>query len=294
MPIKLRVRSLVAQLAIVAKGLSTSRLGGSYKSAYKGFGLEFDGFRVYTLHDDASLIDWKASVRAGELLIREFREERNLSVYFLFDVSNSMLFGSTSKLKSQYAAELIASIAYTAMLNDDSIGLGMFNDKVIRGLKPETGEKQYYFLLGSLTNPKLYGGNYDLRKALEFVMRFLEESSVLFIVSDFIGLNKGWETDLIKMTKKFDVIGLMVRDPRDRELPKEGGDVIVESPYSKEKMTIRPKAIRKEYTSYVKKQEFLIEEVFKRAGAEFLSLSTDKDFVNPLIAMFKRRELQYH
>lgn len=294
MALKLKVKNLVTNLAISAKGLSTSKFAGNYKSAYKGFGIEFEGFRKYESGDDASLIDWKASIRTNELLIKEFREERGLTVYFLLDVSNSMLFGSTKKLKNEYAAELVASLAYTASQNDDAVGIGMFNDKVVVGLKPETGEKQYYLLLGALTNPKSYGGKYDLGNAIDFVIKFLEEESIMFIVSDFIGLKKGWDLRLKEITKKFDVIGLMIRDPRDRELPDDGSDVVIGNPYSGEKKVIKPKTLRKKYASYVRKQEAEIEQVFRESGAEFLSISTDKDFINPLIKMFKRREAQYH
>ena len=294
MALKLKVKNLVTNLDIVTKGLVTTSMIGNYKSAYKGSGLEFEGFRRYSLADDSSKIDWKASVRTNDLLVREFREERNLNMYFLFDVSSSMLFGSTDKLKNQYAAELIASIAFTSMLSDDSIGLGMFSDKIVRGLKPETGEKQYYFLLGSLTNTKLYGGRYDLTKGLDFVLQFLEGGSLLILVSDFIGLKNDWQKYVKMVCSKFDVIAIMVRDPRDRELPEDVGDVVIGSPYSDEKISMHPKSsTRKKYVSYVKKQEYQLEDFFKRAGAEFLSLSTDEDFVNPLIKMFKGREQKY-
>ncbi|MAF50720.1 MAG: hypothetical protein CMH64_01385 [Nanoarchaeota archaeon] len=293
MAFKLKVKNLVTQLDIVTKGFTTSKMTGNYKSAFKGSGLEFDGFRKYMPEDDSSLIDWKASVRTNGLLIKEFKEERNLNIYFLFDVSTSMLFGSTERLKNQYGAELIASLSYASMQNDDSIGIGMFNDKIVRGIKPQSGEKQYYFLLGALTNSKLYGGRYDLNKALDFTLQFLEGSSLLFIVSDFIGLQKGWEKYIKKVSAKFDVIALMVRDPRDRELPEDVGDVVVEDPYGSEKLSLHPKSISKKYSKYVKKQEYQLEEVFKKAGSEFLSLSTDKDFVNPLIKMFARREQKF-
>ena len=293
MVFNLKVKNLVTQLDIVTKGLTTSRMIGNYKSAFKGSGLEFEGFRKYQPDDDSSLIDWKASVRTNGLLVKEFREERNLTIYFLFDTSASMLFGSTDKLKSQYGAEVIASMAFASMQNDDSIGIGMFNDKIVRGIRPESGERQYYFLLGSLTNQKFYGGGFDFSKACDFVLQFLEGGSLLIIVSDFIGLQKGWEKYVKEISSKFDVIAVMVRDPRDRELPDDVGDVVIGDPFGDEKLSLHPKSIKDEYTKYVKKQEFQLEDFFKRAGAEFLSLSTDKDFVNPLIKMFKGRELKF-
>ena len=294
MAFKLKIRNLVTQLHIAAKTLTTSQIAGNYKSAYKGSGLEFDGFRKYSSEDDSVLIDWKASVRSGDLLIKEFVEERNLNIYFLLDVSNTMLFGSTAKMKNQYAAELIASIAYTSVLNDDCVGFGLFNDKVIKGLKPESGDQQYYMMLKALTDNKSYGGKYDLANALEFALTFLEESSVLFIVSDFIGLKKGWEETMKKAANKFDVIAIMVRDPRDRDLPIIKEDVVIGSPYNGEKLIVKPDKIRKEYSSYVKKQEYELGDFLKRLGVEFLSLTTDKDFVNPLIKMFRGREEIYH
>ncbi|MBU2640023.1 MAG: DUF58 domain-containing protein [Nanoarchaeota archaeon] len=293
MAIKLKVRNLVTQLDVIAKTLTTSKMAGNYKSAYKGSGLEFEGFRKYIFEDDSSLIDWKASVRTNELLVKEFREERNLNIYFLFDVSNSMIFGSGDKLKTQYGAELIASIAYASILNDDSVGLGMFTDKIVAGFKPTPGENQYYFLLGALTNQKLYGGNFDINVALNFVLEFLEQGSILVIISDFIGLKEGWEKNFKAACNKFDVITMMVRDIRDKELPTDVGDVVIESPYGKEKLSIHSKSVNKRYMESVKQQEAQLEDFFKRAGSEFLNLRTDKDFVNPLIEMFKKRELKF-
>ena len=144
-----------------------------------------------------------------------------------------------------------------------------------------------------MTNTKLYGGGYDLDKALNFALQFLEEGSVLIVISDFIGLKEGWEKTFKMTCSKFDVITLVVRDVRDKELPTDVGDVIIESPYTKEKLAIYPKKIYEEYKSYVKKQEIQLEDFIKRAGSEFLSLRTDRDFVNPLITMFKKRELKF-
>jgi uncharacterized protein (DUF58 family) len=294
MVLKLKVKNIVTKLCIATKSLNTSRMTGNYKSAFKGTGLDFEGFRPYQMNDDSKLIDWKASLRSPNLLIKEFREERNLNVYFLLDVSSSMIFGSGEKLKTQFGAEVIASIAYSSMENDDSVGFGMFNDKMIRWLRPKTGEENYYSMLGFLSNNKLYGGEYDLGKALDFVLQILDGGSVLFIVSDFIGLKGDWESKLKVVSSKFDVIALMIRDPRDRVLPETVGDVVISNPYGSGKIALNPKSINKKYVGYVKQQEYQLKEMFKRTGADFLDLSTDKDFVNPLVELFARRKLKYH
>ena len=292
MALKLKIRDMVRELDIAAKSFTSLAFLGNYRSAYRGKGLEFDSFRKFVTGDDSSLIDWKASVRTGDVLIKQFVEERDLSIYFLFDVSNSMLFGSGEKLKNHYGAEVIASLAYTAMSNDDRIGMGMFNEKIVKGFRLQSGEMQYYALLAALSDTKSYGGGYDLANALNFVSSFLDEGSILFIISDFIGLKKGWEEIFKLVCSRYDVISVMIRDIRDSELPTNVGDVVIKSPFSGEKVAIMPKKISKKYTQYVKKQEFDLEDSIKGAGAEFVRLDTKKDFVNPLITLFKRRELK--
>ena len=129
--IKLNLKPLIKELDTqLKKGLSHEPMAGDYRSVFKGRGLEFEGYRDYNPEDDATMIDWKATLRAKRLVVRELREERNLSVLFLFDVSNSMLYASTEKLKCEYAAELIATLSYAIREVGDAVGLVMFNDKI--------------------------------------------------------------------------------------------------------------------------------------------------------------------
>lgn len=291
--LKLDIPSLVKKLDITTRILTTFGLRGNYKTIFKGAGLEFEDFRRYDKGDDASLIDWKASVKANDLLIKRFIEERNLNVFFLLDVSSSMLFGSSYKLKNQYAAEVVASMSYAVMTSNDNIGLAMFNNGMINSIYPSAGERQYYKILDRLVDLNLYGGKYDFESALRFVVPFLPAGTLLIIVSDFIGLKGGWKEYLKIVCSKFDVIAMMVRDRRDREMPEDVGDIVISSPYSEEKVVIKPDKIKEEYEAYIREEEGQIEKIFEDAGADFLLLITDKGFVTPIIRFFKKRALKF-
>lgn len=287
--LKLKVKPL-KQLDIFVKGKATGGLVGKYKSAFKGKGLEFEGYRKYTAADDSTLIDWKASSRTNQLLIKEFIEERNLNIYFLVDVSNSMLFGSASELKCEYAADLVSSIAYAAIRSGDSVGIALFNTGIITRIPPHTGNKQYYTLQRILTDVSLYGGGFDFVSVLKYISKYLPKGTVLIIVSDFIGLKPGWKEYLKVASKKFDVIGFMVRDIRDRELPPDGiGELMITDPYSNKQLIINPDELRQRYKSYVSSSEQDIKKTFFKARADFLELTTDQDFIKPLLSFFKGR-----
>ena len=292
--LKLDVKDLANRLDVSTKKLFKSTLVGNYQTAYKGEGLEFVGFRKYTPGDDANKIDWKASVRANDTLIREFMEERSLNVFFLMDASSTMLFGSRDKLKAQYASEFIASLAYAIMHSSDSVGFGMFNEKLVKSFMPTSGEKQYYLILNNLVDMDLYGKGFDLVKPLRFYTDQLAQGSLFFIISDFIGLKgQDWINSLKIASRKLDVIGVMVRDERDRMLPEDHMEIVVESIDDNRKKVVNPAVIKHEYEMYVKREEERIQEIFKEAGAEFMSFTTGDDFVNPLIKFFRRRLAKY-
>ncbi|MEK6856604.1 MAG: DUF58 domain-containing protein, partial [Nanoarchaeota archaeon] len=272
--LKLDIKNLANRLDISTKKMFRSNLAGNYQTAFRGSGLEFYGFRKYTPDDDASKIDWKASTRANDLLIREYIEERNLSVFFLLDASSTMLFGTRNKIKAQYAAELVASMSFAIIHSSDSVGLGMFNKTLVKNFLPASGERQYYNILTNLVNLNLYENGFDLAKPIKYYTEVLPRGSLFFIVSDFIGL-KGddWIKALKVACRKLDVVGIMIRDVRDRLLPDEYGEIVLESPEDDRKKIVNPAAIKHAYESYVKREEERIVEIFSECGgAEFLLL----------------------
>jgi len=293
--LKLDIKDLANRLDLTTKKMLKSNLSGNYQTAFRGTGLEFYGFRKYSPTDDAGKIDWRASSRANDLLVREYTEERSLSVFFLVDASSTMLFGTRDKIKAQYVAELVASMSFAIIHSSDSVGLGMFNKNLVRNFLPASGEKQYYNILSNLVDLNLYGNGFDLAKPLKYYTGVLPRGSLFFIVSDFIGLRGDeWIKNLRIACRKMDVIGIMVRDIRDRLLPEGYSEIVLESPEDDRKKIVNPAAIKHAYESYVKREEERITEIFSESGAgEFLLLTTDLDFVHPLIKLFRRRTSKY-
>lgn len=280
----------IRRLDVITKYLVNTRILGNYKSIFKGHGLEFDGYRDYTADDDSSKIDWKSSKKANKLIIKEFKEERNLNLFFLVDASSTMVCSSTKKLKNEYAAEFVASLSYIMFDQGDCVGLALFNDEIIKRLKPERTTYQFYAMLQILSNPLYYGGDYDLTNALKFALNFLSEHTVVMIVSDFIGLKEGWEKALQIAAVKFDIIGVMIRDPADMELSGDKHQLMFGDSISGDQLLIIPDKIRERYAEYTKNQVKLIKSAFLRSNCDFIYISTTKSFIDELIGFFKRRE----
>ncbi|MBS3133657.1 DUF58 domain-containing protein [Candidatus Woesearchaeota archaeon] len=292
MPVKslnIDLLPVLRKIPFVKKGLLTSTTVGAYKSVFKGRGLEFAGYRPYSTTDDASLIDWKATARTGDVLVREYIEERNLNIIFLFDVSDSMLFGSTDKLKAEYAAELVASLSYTMLEAGDNTGMVLFTDRITAKLYPNRGRQQYYAISKILTNPGFYGGRLDITQAAKYVLTTLKENSVVILVSDFINFNDTWEKYLKFMSAKFEIIGIMIKDPRDLTLPKDVGQVVIQDPYSDKQLLIEPELIKKTYEALVKKQIDEVKEKFLILNEDIFMIETNESFIKPLMTFFRKR-----
>ncbi|MBN2142709.1 DUF58 domain-containing protein [Candidatus Woesearchaeota archaeon] len=264
-------------------------LEGNWNTLFKGQGLEFAGYRQYTYGDDASKIDWSASLRAHEILVRELEEYRNFNVFFLLDVSNSMLFSSTGKLKAEYGAELVHSLAFALLNNGDAIGLGMFSDRLTTKIIPNLGKGVFYRMTRQLSDPNNYGGEYNLPKVIQYITSFLQDRSVIIIVSDFIGLPEGWHSYLNILAGRYDVIGIMIRDPRDYEIPKISGQFLIEDPYGTGKIYIDSNQYKKRFEAEVKKEEDLLRSSFEKSKLGFVSLRTNQEFHEPILKYFKKR-----
>jgi uncharacterized protein (DUF58 family) len=284
----------IRKLDVYARQSSLSEfIEGNWTTTFKGHGMEFSGYRAYSYSDDASMIDWKASLRSKSLLVREYEQEKSVNVFFLMDVSDSMLFTSTSKLKAEYAAELVSSLSYAILRAGDAVGLSMFSDKPITRRELNVGRRMHYMIVKDLSNPKNYGGKFGFESTIKIFMSLFKTGSVLVIVSDFIGLGPEWYKYLRMATKKCEVIGIMIRDPRDRELPRASGQYFLEDPFDGEKLLIDTALYAKAYKDYVAKEEADIEKHFKATNSDLLKISTDKDFYNEVIKFFKHRALTH-
>jgi len=278
-------------LQVFTKLLTTGRFIGQYKSSFRGKGLEFDSYRAYTPDDDAGLIDWKATARSDDVLVKNFIEERNVNVFILVDVSATMLYGSSAtKLKMVCAAELAATLCYAVLKAQDNVGFGFFSDRLVVSAPLSLDPNQFYVLCRELSNPENYGGPYDIGHVLDDAFAFLPDKSVVFIISDFIGGKAGWDEKVKVAGKKFDVVGVMIRDVFDRTLPSDEVNLLVEHPLGGEQVLINPSQLKRTYELHAREEEDFVKSVFHRAGGDFILLSTDKSFVKPLMSFFKRRE----
>ena len=281
---QLKAREVRAKRKVLARTLE-----GSWTALLKGRGMEFAGFRKYTASDDASKIDWGASLRAKETLIREYEEYKNVNVLFLLDVSNTMLFGSQKKLKAEYAAEMVFNISVAILDNGDAVGFALFNDQVVSHSMPAIGKQAIYDLANSLQNPKNYGGTKDFRKVVTTISAMLKQKALIIIVSDFIGMEPGWERYIRMLSEKYDLMGIMVRDPHDRQLPELGSQFLVEDPFSNERLFIDVKEYKPLFDKAVQEEEQYIKGVFDAAKAGLVLVPAGEDMLLPVLDYFKRR-----
>jgi uncharacterized protein (DUF58 family) len=261
-----------------------------YKSVFRGKGLEFESYRLHGPEDDASLIDWRASLRANEMLAKQYVEERQLNVYFLIDVSSSMLFGSSDKLKAEYAAEFVASLSHLIVGSGDNIGMVMFNDDVVKILHPSCSKNQFALFTKFLSDSKYYGGGFDLNKAIEFVLRTVRSSYTVFIVvSDFIKTKKDSLDSLRLIGTRFETFAVMIRDQLDENLPKTSYQFSVQDPYSGRQMILDPAIAAERYRKNVIRQKGMVKEMLKRSRVDLLELMTDKGFTMPVSTFLRSR-----
>jgi len=261
-----------------------------YRTILKGKGLEFSGYRQYSGEDDASTIDWKASKRANQFLVKQYIEEENLKVVFLIDIGEDMVFGSGNKLKCEYSAEIIAALTKLIINSRNKVGYIFFNDTVREYIRPARGDNHFGRFMDVLTDASIYGGTSNLSSALDFSLMYLDKSiSSLVIVSDFVKMDPSVEEKLALVAKKFETMAVMVRDPLDRNMPDISGEFVVEDSATGQRMLINPSLAKKTYEKYALEQELFVREVFRESGIDMIELLTDKPFVASLAAFIKGR-----
>ena len=261
-----------------------------YRTIFRGKGLEFDSYRVFAPDDDAVLIDWKATLRANQILARKYIEERDLNVYFLVDVSSSMLFGSSKKLKAEYVAEFAAALGHLVVGAGDRIGLIMFSDSVVKVLPPSSSKNQFGLFTKFLSDESFYGGGFNLDSAIEYSLRMTKSPySVFILISDFIKVKKTDLRNLRVLGSKFETLAVMVRDELDNNLPRTTYQFSIQDPYSGRQMILDPTIASERYHKNVLRQKSALKEMFRRSKIDFVELMTNKGFAIPLIIFLKGR-----
>ena len=273
--------------------ITTSRavndvMAGQYHSVFKGRGMAFDEVRPYQPGDDIRVIDWNVTARMNELYVKQFIEERELTVMLLVDASASLAFGTRERFKSELAAEISGLLAFSAIKNNDRVGLIMFTDRIERFVPPKKGTKHVLRVVSEVLSFVPQSSGTDIAGALEFLSRVTKRKSVAFLISDFMA--SGYESALKVAHRRHDLVSIVLRDPMEHRLPDvgiaafqdaESGEVILfdtTSRRAREKVADAMETLWQEQ----RKQ-------FKQHRIDFVELSTDQDYVRPLVMFFKHR-----
>jgi uncharacterized protein (DUF58 family) len=255
---------------------------GKYLSYYKGESTDFYGFRKYRPDDDSRSIDWKATARIDKLMVREFTQAKSLHFMVMVDTSANMFFSSSEKLKCEFAAEIAAAISFSAAYTGNSIGLCIFNNGVKKILDPKQGMPQYYRIISYLKNEKYYGGDRDYNKSFSYLLKTIKKHTIIYIISDFFDFNKKNEKIITSLTGRYEIVGIMVRDIAEYNLP-DIGEICIEDPKTGENMLVNSSDISEEYYDEIKKQEEKIIDAFLRNDLFIHKLHTHEN-VNDALA----------
>ena len=291
--IKLDFRPLIYKLEILTNKFVESDFFGEAASLEKKKGIEFEDFRSFMPGDDASLIDWKASLKTGNLLVRQYTQLKAVNVYMIMDVSNSMLFSSVPKLKCEYAAELAASLSYFFLKSEDLVSLTMINDDMVKFVRPGFGADHFSEITKSLADPHLYGGQKNITKSFAKVRQQIRPGSIVIVLSDFIGLEKEYFRALSPLTKSCDVISIFIRDPEDQEINEKIGHTAIQDPFSDEVIFVDMEHVKNQYKQIAEEKLKETRLQLKKIGVESLVIETDAPFVDPVVRFFARRKYRW-
>ncbi len=279
----------VRKVEIKTRGLSNHVFAGEYHSAFKGRGMAFSEVREYQYGDDVRNIDWNVTARFNHPYIKVFEEERELTVMLLIDLSDSKEFGTKIRLKRETITELSAVLSFSAIQNNDKIGVIFFSNKIEKFIPPKKGKKHILRIIRELIDLRPENRGTDISEALQYLTNIQKKRATVFIISDFI--DDKFSEDALKIAKhKHDVIALQVFDKRDIELP-DIGLVKLRDAETNTNMWIdtSSKKIRNKYKQTWIEADKKIKQIFRKTGVDFAEIRTDVDYVKPLLKLFKQR-----
>ncbi len=264
-------------------------LAGEYESVFKGRGMEFEEVREYQIGDEIRSIDWNVTARAGEPYVKLFVEERELTVIFLVDLSASGAFGSTGRIKNEVAAEICALMAFSAIKNNDKVGLLVFTDHVEMFIPPAKGTTHVLRLIRELLSFQPRQSQTDISAGIEYLGRVINKRSVVFLVSDFMGEN--YEKPMRILAKRHDLIAVSITDPREVNMPNVGLIQLMDAETGEIVMIdTGSAAVRKRYTKLGSVQQARLRELFRSMDVDQVEITTGRDYVVDLVRFFRTRE----
>lgn len=282
----------VKQIEIRTRGIVNDVFSGEYHSVFKGRGMEFAEVREYQIGDDVRSIDWNVSARFGHPFIKVFEEERELTVMLLVDLSGSLSFGSIDKTKQQIAAELSAILAFSALKNNDKVGLILFTDRIEKFISPKKGKSHALRIVREVLSFEPQGNKTNIRSALEYFNHTIKKKAIVFLISDFYDL--GYEKILRVVGKKHDLIGIVLSDPREKEISGSGlikfrdaetGEIRYIDTDSKD-FQLHFRETQKRFDSYRK-------QLFISSRLDSINIQSGGSYIKPLVDFFRLREKRW-
>ena len=278
----------VRKIEIKTKGLSNQIFSGEYHSAFKGRGMAFSEVREYAVGDEIRTIDWNVTARFNEPFVKVFEEERELTVMLLVDVSASEMFGTRNQIKRETITELCAVLAFSAVSNNDRIGLVMFSDQIEMYIPPKKGKSHILRIIRELINFEPTHTGTDIGGALKYFTKMVKKKSIAFVLSDFVSTDF---SDAIKIaSRKHDVVALKVRDKAESELPNIGVAQFKDLESGESKwINTSSKKIRDKYRQESEEKEKALRELFRKSKTDFAEIWTDEEYIKPLMNLFENR-----
>ena len=282
----------VRQIEIRTKGLVNQVCSGEYHSVFNGRGMEFSEVREYQFGDDIRSIDWNVTARFGHPYIKVFEEERELTVILMVDLSGSLMFGSVSKTKQRIAAELSAILAFSALKNNDKVGLILFTDKIEKFVPPRKGRKHVLRIIREVLSFEPEGKSTNLKGALEYMNNAIKKKSIAFLISDF--MDEGFEKILRIVGRKHDLIGIVLDDRREKEMPNLGLVKLADAETGAERwIDTGSKRVRSQMIFDRKEREKLRNSIFIKSHLDRIEVTTGSNYIQPLVQFFRRREKRW-
>ena len=279
----------VRKIEIKTRGLSANIFAGQYHSAFKGRGMAFSEVREYQFGDDVRDIDWNVTARFNRPYVKVFEEERELTVMLLIDVSGSLDFGTQGQAKRDMLTEIAATLAFSAIQNNDKIGVIFFSDKIEKYIPPKKGRKHILYIIRELIDFQPESRRTDIRGALEFLSGVAKRRCTAFLLSDFYVRNDFKQT-LSICNRKHDIVAIQVYDVRSRELPDVGLMRVVDAETGFEQyVDTSSKRTRNAYTQYWNKRQATLADTFNKCNVDNISVATNDDYVKAMMMLFKMR-----
>lgn len=279
----------VRKIEIKSRGLSQNIFAGEYHTAFKGRGMIFSEVREYQYGDDIRDIDWNVTARQNHPYVKVYEEERELTVMLLIDVSKSRLFGAVGSEKREIITEIAATLAFSAIQNNDKIGVIFFSDKIEKFIPPKKGRKHILFIVSQLLSFEPENPGTDIAQVLKYFTDALKKRTTTFLISDFID-SHDYSKALSVASNKHDVIGIQVYDKRDEQLPDVGFARFEDLETGTSKwINTGSKSVRQAYNKWWYDRQQRMSAIMAKSRVDFTSIATDEDYVKSLIALLKNR-----